>query len=77
MGFKGFIRFNSINVNSIDENSGIFTGNNNQYNWSSHSKENSGFGTIKGKRNLVIRPYNIVIDPDQIDNPNGSFRRTV
>lgn len=64
------ISFGSINVNAIDTNSGIFTGNNMQSNWRTQTKTNSGFGNIRGKHNVVAYPLNIVIDPDTVDNPS-------
>jgi len=63
------IRFDSINVNAIDTNSGIFTGYNLPNNWRVQTKTNSAFGSVTGKHNVVMTPVNIVIDPDTIDNP--------
>ncbi|WP_085524353.1 hypothetical protein [Tuberibacillus sp. Marseille-P3662] len=63
------IHFDSINVNVIDTTSGIFTGTNHQMNWRTQSKTNSGFGTVEGQNNVIIKPVNTVIDPDTTDNP--------
>lgn len=63
------ISFNTIQVNSITNASGIFVGNNTQMNWSSHNKENIGFGTVDGNQNRLKGNHNIVIDPDVIDHP--------
>lgn len=67
--FSTTVIFNSINVNAIDDLSGIFVGDNIQWNWSQSYKENFGFGAIVGKDNFVYRPLNIVYDPDVIDYP--------
>jgi hypothetical protein len=65
------IHFDDIKVNSIDNLSGIFIGQSNtQCNWSSHQKSNSGFGSSSGEGNMFTNNVNIVIDPDEIDNPN-------
>jgi hypothetical protein len=61
--------FNSINVNAIDDISGIFVGDNIQWNWSQSYKENFGLGSIIGTYNFVYRPLNIVNDPDVVDYP--------
>lgn len=61
--------FNSINVNAIDSQSGIWTGENKQWNWCSSSKTNSGFGTAQGENNLFLELVNILADQDTIDNP--------
>lgn len=69
--FSGGVIFNSINVNAIDSLSGIFIGENRQWNWFSSSKTNSGLGTIQGEDNVMLNSINIVIDPDLIDNPTN------
>lgn len=61
--------FNSINVNAIDDLSGIFVGDNIQFNWGLNYKENHGFGTIIGRDNRIFNPLNVVNDPDIIDYP--------
>lgn len=58
--------FNNININAVETNAGVFIGNNYQYFWASHSKRNEGFGDAQGK-NIVVRPFNILIDNDLID----------
>ncbi|OCL26257.1 hypothetical protein U472_09610 [Orenia metallireducens] len=62
--------FESINVNSINTLSGIFVGDNLQCFWRAQNKLNSGFGEVKGEGNLVLTPFNVVADPDCIDNPS-------
>lgn len=63
------IIFNSINVTAVNFLSGIFVGSNSQWYWKSYNKYNCGFGTVKGKNNLVQNSVNTVIDPDYIDTP--------
>lgn len=63
--------FNSINVNVIDSQSGIFIGENRQSNWNSSSKTNAGFGTAQGEGNIFLGLENVVIDPDTIDTPTN------
>lgn len=66
--------FESINVNSINTLSGIFIGDNSQWYWKSQSKSNSAFGSVHGEGNILLNPLNIVIDPDQIDNPQINYK---
>lgn len=61
------IRFNDINVGSIDINSGVFVGNNQQCSWNAHEKTNAGLGTIQGT-NIVYQPIDIVFDQDLSDH---------
>ncbi len=63
------VSFNSILVNSIDTNSGIFVGSNLQNNWNSNSNNKCGFGAILGNGNIVSRGVNIFMDNDVIDTP--------
>lgn len=72
------IDFDSINVNAIETTSGIFIGGPNlQYGWSSHGKQNSGFGTIQGTRNQVSQLTIAVSDDDFIDTPIDDRDRIV
>ena len=61
--------FKSLNVNVIEDASGVFIGDNTQWNFSSHLKQNYGFGAVHGEKNSVNNPYNIVYDPDEVDHP--------
>lgn len=61
--------FQSLNVNVLEDVSGIFIGDNIQWDFSSHLKQNYGFGAVHGERNAVHNPFNIVYDPDEIDHP--------
>lgn len=63
------VTFNSILVNAVNINSGIFVGTNNQSNWNSNNNNKFGFGVILGTRNVVSRAVNIFMDNDFIDTP--------
>ncbi len=63
------VTFNSILVNSVNTNSGIFVGTNSQGSWSSNSNNKSGFGYVMGARNVVSHAVNIFMDNDLIDTP--------
>jgi hypothetical protein len=58
---------NGITVNSIDTASGIFVGINTVNNWSSHRKNNQGFGILNNS--FVSNNFSLVIDNDIIDTP--------
>lgn len=66
---NAFVCFDSIKVNAIETNSGIFVGTNTQFNWNTSSNIKSGFGVLIGKQNTVGRNINIVHDDDFIDTP--------
>ncbi len=63
------IMFDSINVQSISACSGIFIGENVQYEWETHGKVNSGAGSMTGDYNIMVRVFNVVYDNDWIDFP--------
>ncbi|HWR61127.1 MAG TPA: hypothetical protein VN580_05910 [Clostridia bacterium] len=63
------VTFNSILVNSISTNSGIFVGSNLQNSWNSNGNHKSGFGNVIGNGNIVSRGVNIFMDNDFIDTP--------
>jgi hypothetical protein len=63
------VTFNSILVNAINTNSGIFVGTNSQGNWNSNNNNKFGFGMVLGTRNVVSRAVNIFMDNDFIDTP--------
>ncbi|MBU8785835.1 MULTISPECIES: hypothetical protein [Bacillus] len=56
-----------ISVNSIDTSSGIFVGTNYAHNWSSHRKNNYGFGSISNSQ--ISNNYSYVTDNDIVDTP--------
>lgn len=66
------IVFQNINVNAIQDNSGIFVGTNEQNNWSTNVHSKSGFGTVFGNRNHVSRNIHLFRDDDVIDTPIAS-----
>lgn len=66
---NNMVCFNSILVNSVDANSGIFVGTNSQGNWNSNRNNKSGFGSVLGARNVVSRAVNIFMDNDLVDTP--------
>lgn len=63
------INFDTIQVGQIASASGVFNGTNSQFGWSTHSKANSGFGTVSGNKCLVYKNISIAYDPDLIDTP--------
>ncbi|WP_052352744.1 hypothetical protein [Neobacillus dielmonensis] len=56
-----------ITVNSIDTVSGIFVGINHANNWTTHRKNNYGFGSLSNSQ--VSQNVGLVIDNDIIDTP--------
>ncbi len=63
------IIFDSININNLSGNSGVFNGENTQSNWNSYIKNNFGQGSIIGKHNIFYQNVNVVEDNDLIDFP--------
>lgn len=63
------IVFDSIRINQVSVNSGVFPGSNIQINWQSQTKVNSAQGTVIGEMNLLLYNINIVQDNDGIDMP--------
>ncbi|MDN4526707.1 hypothetical protein [Fictibacillus fluitans] len=61
------VLFNSINVNVIAANSGIFVGSNTQLYWNSVNKLNSGAGNVLGSGNFSTGNINVLYDNDLID----------
>jgi hypothetical protein len=59
--------FHSIAVNALEDNSGIFVGDNVADGWASHSKTQGGINSIIGFYNRVSRNLNIVQDQDLLD----------
>ena len=60
-------QLSQISVNQIDTASGIFIGTNYAQNWSSHRKNNYGFGSVSHSQ--VLNNTSYVIDQDWIDTP--------
>ncbi|KGP74147.1 hypothetical protein [Pontibacillus yanchengensis] len=63
------IQFDSININNMEMNSGVFTGSNYQANWSTNFKMNNGIGLVVGNGNVIAHNLNIVDDNDIVDTP--------
>ncbi|MGV3487283.1 MAG: hypothetical protein ACO1OC_01680 [Tuberibacillus sp.] len=62
---EAYVQFKNINVNRLDEASGVFIGNNQANFWRSANKNNEGFGSAFGCR--ISQTMNIVIDNDEVD----------
>lgn len=59
----------TMNVHIVSGNSGIYISQHNVvFGVNSHSKSNTGFGTI-GSHNALYQNFNLVYDPDVIDTP--------
>ncbi len=58
--------FQTLEVGQTANNAGIFVGHNTAHLWSSHNKQNSGFGTSEGE---IQHCTNVVFDNDYIDSP--------
>ena len=63
------VTFNSILVNAVNANSGIFVGTNSQSSWNTNNNNKFGFGVVLGARNVISRAVNIFMDNDLIDTP--------
>jgi hypothetical protein len=61
------ISFDKINVNSMQQNSGVFVGQSNLNGLDQHQKQNGAYGTTVGGSNVSVGNCNIVYDPDVID----------
>jgi len=61
------VNLNQVSVNTIDTSSGIFIGTNFAHNWSSHRKNNYGFGTASNS--IVTQNSSYVVDNDFVDTP--------
>lgn len=60
----------NIQVQTMERQSGIFIGEQNSaIGWSTHGKQNSVFGSISGRSNILFRNISILNDPDIIDTP--------
>lgn len=66
---NAMISFDTLKVGTVSSSSGIFNGKNIQFGWSSHSKSNTGFGSLGGSDNKVNKNTNVVFDNDQLDTP--------
>lgn len=63
------VQFDSIKIQQISGNSGVFVGSNLQINWNSQTKVNNALGTVIGSNNILQSNINVVYDNDLIDMP--------
>lgn len=63
------VQFDSIKIQQISGNSGVFVGSNLQINWNSQTKVNNALGTVIGSNNILQSNINVVYDNDVIDMP--------
>lgn len=65
----------AINVVTVNNNSGVFIGANNQAGWDSHAKFSMGTGTVIGS-NVIGHNLTALNDSDLIDAPmiNSDFK---
>lgn len=61
------IWFQDLQVNSVSNSSGIFSGDNIHLNWKHSRKMNDGFGSIQGNGNISKGNVHIVFDRDVLD----------
>lgn len=62
--------FNSVVINSLQSNAGVFMGENAQTGWNSPTKENNGiFGP--GQGNLYLGNLDFINDVDGVDQPTN------
>ncbi|MBC8079960.1 MAG: hypothetical protein H7X86_06420 [Gorillibacterium sp.] len=63
------INFNSVVINTLHTNTGVFMGENLQWGWSAHSKRINGNGAIFGQYNVICNPYALVNNNSVLDTP--------
>lgn len=63
------INFNSVVVNTLHTNTGVFMGENTQWGWNAHSKRVNGNGCVYGQYNVVLSPYGLVNNNSVLDTP--------
>lgn len=56
-----------VTMNSVNNNAGVFYGDNAPRGWRTHSKSNAGIGRINGDGNLITSRLNYLDDPDFFD----------
>ncbi|KOO46324.1 hypothetical protein [Priestia koreensis] len=61
------IRFNDFKVESVMNNSGIFSGENIHTGIKATHKVNQGYGAILGNHNPITKGKHMVVDDDQIE----------
>ncbi|MEW5762864.1 MAG: hypothetical protein AB1776_06665 [Bacillota bacterium] len=68
------IHLGKIIIISVQNNAGVFHGENLMRGWCTRAKSNSGFGRVSGDGNLVTSRLNLLNDPDLIDLPAAAGR---
>ena len=61
------LNLNSVVVNGMETDAGVFIGDNVQFGWNSHQKRNSGIGIIIGAYNFFPNACNNIYDQDVND----------
>nr|WP_249226877.1 hypothetical protein [Alicyclobacillus mengziensis] len=61
-----FVSFGAINVNSSQQNGGVFVGDINMTGFDAHVKSNGGHASVYGCSNLEGRTVNMVVDNQEI-----------
>ncbi|MBP1154322.1 MULTISPECIES: hypothetical protein [unclassified Paenibacillus] len=61
------ILFNDLQIQSVSQSSGVFSGHNIISDWKHYSKSNEGFGSMKGKENVSEHGHHLVIDNDLME----------
>lgn len=61
------ILLGKVTINSINNNAGVFYGDNVPLGWRTRSKGNAGIGRINGDGNIVASRLNYLDDPDIFD----------
>lgn len=64
------INLNAINIGSVQNNAGVFTGENQQFGWDTHQKQSSN-AFLVGTFNTAPYNMNIITDNDVFDTPIG------
>ncbi|MCF8565410.1 hypothetical protein LLE49_11850 [Alicyclobacillus tolerans] len=61
-----FVSFGSVNVNTPQQNGGVFVGNINMTGMDSHVKSNGGHAAIYGSGNLEAQTVNMTVDNQEL-----------
>lgn len=54
------IQFGKFTINQLSNSSGVFSGDNIQSNFTSHSHKNEGSGTTSGEKNILTNNKHVV-----------------
>lgn len=69
---KTEILLGNVTINSIQQNAGVFYGENSAGGWKTRFKFNAALGRVNGDRNVIASRLNLVNDPDVIDMSAGA-----